>query len=155
MQREDKGVDMVRQTLKEAVHRVKSMTCERRGDLPNMMRFMYVLRKKGIRLDPCAAPEARASSASTPGIDVTNWTWQSHSLLLYLQVWNCKTVHTHKEKYKYHARGTWWLMARRLGHLYRQGKPLESGYNGMILKCGTSPLPLLFEWLYLIEQSVV
>lgn len=34
---------MVRQTLKEAVHRVKSMTCKRRGDLPDMMRFMYVL----------------------------------------------------------------------------------------------------------------
>lgn len=82
MQREDKGVDMVRQTLKEAVHRVKSMTCERCGDLPNMMRFMYVLRKKGIRLDPCAAPEARASSASTAGIDGTNWTWQSHSFFI-------------------------------------------------------------------------
>lgn len=48
MQREDKGVDMVRQTLKEAVHRVKSMTCERRGDLPNMMRFMYVLIEQSV-----------------------------------------------------------------------------------------------------------
>lgn len=39
---------MVRQTLKEAVHRVKSMTCERRGDLPNMMRFMYVLIEQSV-----------------------------------------------------------------------------------------------------------
>ena len=43
MQWKDKGVYMVRQTLKEAVHRVKSMTCKRRGDLPNMMWFMYAL----------------------------------------------------------------------------------------------------------------
>lgn len=39
---------MVRQTLKEAVHRVKSMTCERCGDLPNMMRFMYVLIEQSV-----------------------------------------------------------------------------------------------------------
>lgn len=34
---------MVRQTLEEAIHRVKSMTCKWSGDLPDMMRFMYVL----------------------------------------------------------------------------------------------------------------
>jgi hypothetical protein len=43
VQWKDKGVYMVRQTLKDSVHRVKSMTCKRRGYLLNMMRFMYVL----------------------------------------------------------------------------------------------------------------
>lgn len=52
MQWKDKGVYMVRQTLKEAVHRVKSMTCKRRGDLPDMMRFMYVLVEQSVVQTP-------------------------------------------------------------------------------------------------------
>lgn len=55
---------MVRQTLEEAIHRVKSMTCKWSGDLPNMMRFMYVLRRKRIWLEPYA------NIAFTPGTDM-------------------------------------------------------------------------------------
>lgn len=46
VQWEDERVYVVRQTLKEAIHGVKSMTCKRSRDLPDVMRFMDVLREK-------------------------------------------------------------------------------------------------------------
>lgn len=43
VQWKDKRVDVVRQTLKEAIHRVKRVTCEWSGNLPDVMRLMYAL----------------------------------------------------------------------------------------------------------------
>lgn len=46
VQREDERIYVVRQTLKEAIHRVKSMTCKGSSDLPDVMWLMDALQEK-------------------------------------------------------------------------------------------------------------
>lgn len=48
VQREDERIDVVRQTLKEAIHGVKSMACKGSGNLPDVMRLMDVLIHKSV-----------------------------------------------------------------------------------------------------------
>lgn len=48
VQREDERVDVVRQTLEEAIHGVKSMTCKGSGNLPDVMWLVDVLIHKSM-----------------------------------------------------------------------------------------------------------
>lgn len=61
---------MVRQTLKEAIHRVKGMACKRSRNLPEMMRFVYALQKERTQLRTTFTFQL-SSSCSRCGNDLT------------------------------------------------------------------------------------
>lgn len=85
VQWEDERVYVVRQTLKEAVHGVKSMTCKRSRDLPDVMRFMDVLVYKSVMkasVDPVDQHVSEKEEGQYTNDEVKQATWKASYVII-------------------------------------------------------------------------
>lgn len=89
VQWKDERIYVVRQTLKEAIHRVKCMTCKRSRNLPDVMRFMDVLIHKPMMkasVDPVDEHVSEEEEGQYTNDEVKPATWKASYVIIQLAV---------------------------------------------------------------------
>lgn len=89
VQWEEERIYVVRQTLKEAIHGVKSMTCKGRSNLPDVMRLMDVLIHKSVMkapVDPVDEHVSEKEEGQHTNDELKPATWEASYVIVELAV---------------------------------------------------------------------